>query len=380
MEEKRIALVLKTVGLEYDDRVRKEILTIQKLYPNIKFKIFVMLPDNVEREGVTDYGVPYKSVFLPARVKYPSGEKVFLKGWQFYKAIKKDLKNFDAVWTANLDSFFVTTFVKTKHLIWDLHELPYQLFGSGWKRWILKHALNRCEIVIHANPQRAQYMKSIHLVDDMSKHYAIRNYPNFEDIDSEYDEMYNNFVKWKGDRRCVYLQGLSVKGRAAYESVAAVMQELDLCAVVIGGYYQQAKDKLKEQYGEELERRIFFVGRVAQLKIPQYVKQCFMSLVFYENVRPNNWYCEANRFYQSVIMGLPVVVGANPPMKELVEKYGFGVSIDDDGTNVGKIVDGIHTVMSNYEQYMNNNKRNRDALIWSKQEGVFRDIIEKVFG
>ena len=57
-KERKIALVIKTEGLEYDDRVRKEILTVEKIYPNVKFKIFAMLPGNKEREGVTEYGTP----------------------------------------------------------------------------------------------------------------------------------------------------------------------------------------------------------------------------------------------------------------------------------------------------------------------------------
>lgn len=373
-----IALVIKTLGLEYDDRVRKEILSVQRLYPDIKFKIFAMLPDNKEAEGVTEYGVPYKSVFIPAREKYPSNTKVYLKGWQFYQAIRKDLKAFDAVWVANVDAFFVTTFVKTRHLLWDLHELPHQMFGSKWKRILLKHALNRCDVVVHANPQRAQYMKSIHLIDDMSKHYALRNYPNFEDVDTEYDDTYHSFVEWKNNRKCVYLQGLNTKVRAASESVEAVMRKEDLCAVVVGGFDPEIKQQLKDKYGEQLEQRVFFVGQIPQMKIPQYVQQCFMTLVFYTNVRPNNWYCESNRFYQAVIMGLPVVVGANPPMKEIVEKYGFGVSIDDDGSNVDKIVKGIDDVLHNYSQYKDNIIKNRNHLTWNSQDFVIKEIVDKL--
>jgi len=373
-----IALVLKTMGLEYDDRVRKEILSVQRLYPNVKFKIFALLPDNKETESVTDYGVPYKSLFIPALEKYPSSTKLYLKGWQFYQAVRKDLKSFDAVWVADVETFCVTTFVKTQHLLWDLHELPYQMFDSKWKRMLLKHTLNRCDVVVHANPQRAQYMKNLRLIDDMSKHYVLRNYPNVEDVDTEYDGAYHSFVEWKNGRKCVYLQGLHSRVRAASESVEAVMRKEDLCAVVVGGFNPEIKQQLKDKFGEQLEQRVFFVGKTPQMKIPQYVQQCFMALVFYTNVRPNNWYCEANRFYQAVIMGLPVVVGANPPMKEIVEKYGFGVSIDDDGTHVDKIVKGMEDVLHNYSQYKDNIIKNRNLLTWNRQDSVIKEIVDRL--
>ena len=117
---------------------------------------------------------------------------------------------------------------------------------------------------------------------------------------------------------------------------------------------------------------------ISQLKTPQYIKHCFMSLVFYKNTSPNNFYCEANRFYQAVIMGLPVLVGNNPTMKDLIEKYNFGLSIDDDGSNISVISDGIKTLMKNYEFFLQNNERYREELLWEKQEPVVRQIVDRI--
>ena len=377
--EIKIAIVIKTMGLEYDDRVRKEILTIERLFPSIKFKIFAMLPDNKAWEGVTEYGIPFKSVYIPARDKYSSAKKVYLKAYQFYKEVKKDLDAFDIVWAANIDASFVPMLYKSKRIVWDLHELPTPYLSNGLKKWILKYIFRRCKIVIHANPQRLDYLESIGVIDDKSKHYSIRNYPNFEDIDKEYDNTYKTFVEWRGSRKCVYLQGLNNSGRAAYESVVAILQIPDLVAIVIGGYDNEAKSRLVHEYGNEaLSKRIRFVGKIAQLKIPQYMKECYMSLVFYKNIRPNNYYCEANRFYQAVMMGLPVVVGSNPPMKKLVEQYGFGISIADDGGNIEKIKDGIDIVINNYDKYKFNVTSNPNTLSWNSQESCIVDIINNL--
>lgn len=375
MKEKKIAMVIKTDGLEFDDRVRKEILTTQKLFPNISFKIFVMYPENKETIGMTSYGVPYRSVYVPSRDKYPSAKKAALKSYEFYKAIKKELKEFDAVWCANDDTAMIVALADQKHLLWDLHELPSSMLGSLPKRWLLRYLLSRCKVVVHANPQREKYLENIGIITNPSKHYALRNFPNFEDKDTEYDETYQKFVAWRNDRKCVYLQGLNNDSRAAYESISAVLQIPQLAAVVVGNYDKESRQKLAEEYGEGLEKRVYFVGKIPQLKIPQYVEQCQLSLIFYKNVRPNNWYCEANRFYQSVIMGLPVVVGNNPSMREMVEQYGFGVSIDDDGKDIFKIKQGIETVLNNYDAYILKNEENRKRLLWDNQENRIREII-----
>ena len=379
-KEINIALVIKTEGLEYDDRVRKEILTIEKIYPNIKFKIFAMLPGNKEEEGMTKYGVPYKSLYIPARDKYPSASKTTLKAWQFYKAAKKEIKGYDAVWVANVDAAFVPMFLHHRRILWDLHELPLKFAVNWLMRQLLRYTFSRCKVVIHANPQRADYLANMGVIDDCEKHIALRNYPNFDDVDCDRDDLFKKFLKWKGERKCVYLQGLSEERRAAYESVAAVLKQGDLVAVVVGRMFPDSLERLKKDFGEDIiNKRILFVGKIAQLKIPQYVAECQMSLVFYKNVQPNNWFCEANRFYQSVILGLPVVTGNNPSMKELVDKYGFGVSIDNDGNNIDKIVAGMNQVLSNYDMYHQNTITYRNNLLWDNQEDVIKEIVDLLF-
>lgn len=372
----KVAMVIRTSGLEFDDRIRKEILTIQELFPNVKCKIFPMFDDNRSDEGISSYGVPYKSVHSPARDKYAQRTHLLRKSIDFYCSVKNDLKGFDAVWCGDYHTFMIAALCGNKNLLWDLHELPSMLLGNPLKQLFLKYIFSRCKCVVHANPQRIDYLKSRGVVTEPSKHYALRNYPNFEDVDTEYDEKYHSFVEWKGDRKCVYLQGLNDDSRAAYESVKAVLSLPDLTAVVVGRIDDDSKTRLEKEYGDELDKRIMFVGKIAQMKIPQYVKECFTTLVFYKNVRPNNWYCEANRFYQSVIMGLPVVVGHNPSMKELIDKYHFGVSIDDDGRIIEKIIKGLEDVIEYYEELRINNEKYKGNLLWDSQNETMKRIVE----
>ena len=371
----KVALVIKTSGLEYDDRVRKEILTIKRLYPMIDFEIFVMLPENKKYDGVTSYGIPYHAVYIPAREKYTSATHLLLKAYQFFSVIKKDLKRFDAVWCADIETFVVALLVKTKKLLWDLHELPSALLGNPIKKYILHIIIKKCKVVIHANEDRLNHLHELGVDFGKSKQFVLRNYPNFEEIDVEYDEKYYNFLKWLNGRRCVYLQGLNELSRAPWESVYSILKTPDLCAVVVGNFDNVVKQQLEKEFGKELNDRIFFTGKIIQLKIPQYVKLCCFSMIFYKNVSPNNYYCEANRFYQSVILGLPVIVGNNPSMRCLVEKYGFGISIDDDGSDVKQISDAIENLLTNYDYFIKKNQRASKELLWDSQEDVMRLIV-----
>lgn len=374
----KIALAIMTSGLEYEDRVRKEIHSILKVYPNVEFKIFAALPENKEYEGVTSFGIPFKSLFLPSRVKYPSGEKTMYKAYDFYKVIKKDLRDYDAVWCGDYHTVMIALLCRHKPVLWDLHELPSMLLGNCIKKMMLRKVFANCKVVVHANSQRIEYVQKQGCITDPAKHFALRNYPNFEDVDSEFDDKYKAFVEWKGKRDCVYLQGLNDSSRADRESINAVLKTSDLVAVVVGRFSDETKSALENRWGKEtMANRVYFVGKLPQLKIPQYVAQCITSLVFYKNVRPNNYYCEANRFYQSVILGLPVVVGNNPPMRELVEKYNFGVVAQTDGKDEEAIVIALNQVINNRVMYQKSIEQNKLFITWNQQENVIKQIMEK---
>ena len=377
---KKIALLLYTSGLDYDDRIRKEILTIRKIYPGVSFKIFAV-EHNINRavSGETSYGVPYRIPFLKTREKYASGTHTLAKAWDFYKCVRQDLREFDAIWCADIETFLFVLFTHRKPILWDLHELPAPFMNSSAMKMLFKHLERKCRVMVHANKARLDLLDKIGLISNRKKHYVLRNYPQFNEIDTEYDELYHRFDSWLGDRRCVYLQGLNGSGRAAYESVKAVLSTAELNAVVVGGFDKEAHKQLESEFGETLAKRVFFTGMVKQLKTPQYIKRCFMSLVFYKNTSPNNFYCEANRFYQNIINGNPVVVGNNPPMRELVEKYGFGVSIDDDGSDIEKIRAGIAELLTKYNELKSNIEKNKHHLLWDSQDDTHKCIIEKLF-
>lgn len=369
-----IALVLYTSGIDYDDRIRKEIQSIKKMYSNIDFKIFAVEPKNREEEGVTSYGVSYRIPYLRSRDKYASGTHTIQKAWDFYKTIKKDLKTFDAVWCADPETFIFVLMLRGKPIAWDLHELPLAFMGNSMMKMLFKYLEKKCDVMVHANEPRLKYLEKIGMVKHPEKQFVLRNYPQFNEIDTEYDEAYNEFVKWLGDDKCVYLQGIVNASRADMESIQAVLAIPNLKAVVVGGIQSKRMEEFKQRFGEDvLAERIYFTGKIKQLKTPQYIRKCCIALVFYKNTSPNNWYCEPNRLFQNVVNGNPVVVGNNPPMKEFVEANHYGVSVDTDGSDVEEIVKGIKNVLNNSNDYKNFHIN--DAL-WNKQNGVIDEIMK----
>ncbi len=376
----KIALVLYTHGLDYDDRIRKEMLSVMALYPNVSFKIFAVEPENREEGGVTSYGVPYRIPYLKTRDMYPSASHTLAKAIDFYKSIKKELKEFDAVWCADIETFLFVLLVSGKPILWDHHELPLFFVNNPLKKPLFKFLERKVKVMIHANQARLDYLTAQGMINHPEKQYILRNYPQFNEIDSEYDETYHSFTTWLNDKKCVYLQGIVDEKRADVESIEAVLSVPGLKAVVVGKTRPELKDILLKKHSEnELEERLFFTGRIKQLKTPQYIRKCFMSLAFYKNVSPNNWYCEPNRLFQNLINGNPVVVGDNPPMKELVEKYGVGVSAETDGSDIDAIIRAIEQVITKYDSIKQNIAFNEKQWLWNIQDNTIANIITSLF-
>ena len=372
----KIALVLYTRGIDYDDRVRKEVNSIQELYPNVKFKIFAVEAKNREESGITSYGVPYRIPFLKSREKYPSGTHTLVKAWDFYKSIRKDLKSFDAIWCADPETFLFVLLISGKPILWDLHELPMALMGNPVKKALFQLLEWKCKVMVHANEERLNYLHKLGFVKQMEKQFYLRNYPQFNEIDSEYDETFHSFKEWKEESKCVYLQGIADEKRADVESIAAVLSFPEMKGVVVGRILPERMKAFKQKFGEDILRnRLFFTGQIKQLKTPQYIKECFLSLVFYKNVNPNNWYCEPNRLFQSIINGIPVIVGENPPMKDLVEKFQVGVCADTDGGNQEKITKAMMQAMQRYDYLKENLEKSEGDLLWDSQNEMIGKIV-----
>lgn len=376
-KEYKVALVIYTSSLDYDDRIRKEMVSIKKLYPNVKFNIFALYYENKAEEGVTAYGVPYRVYSLKSREKYPSDTHLLAKSWEFFRVVKPELKSFDAIWVADFHVFLFALLLHGKPMLWDLHELPMAIMGKSWGRALFRYIERKMRVIIHANEPRRDYMASLGMVKQSQKHYVLRNYPDFNEIDSDYDETYFKFEKWLGDSKCVYIQGIQGKDRANIESTSAVLEVPELKLIVVGRTNQTLKEQLVAKYGKQtIEERVFFTGMIKQLKTPQYIRKCVMSLIFYKKTEMNNWFCEPNRLFQNVNNGNPVVVGNNPPLKEIVDNYGVGECAGTDGCDQNKITVAIKKVLNNLEEYKRNLEAAKGNWLWGSQETTISRIME----
>ena len=220
--------------------------------------------------------------------------------------------------------------MRKKIIIWDLHEIPALFLKSRLAIKLFHHLENKCETIIHANTFRLNYLIKHGLVAQRDKHLSLRNYPDRTFIESTLiSDSHSEIKDWLNGSKYVYLQGISSPQRHPYNSIASIIEATDLKIIVTAGKLDDKTHKmLIERYGINLfNERVYFTGMLDQLFTPYVIKNALFSMVFYKTSTPNGRFCEANRFYQSLVFGVPVICGCNEPMKDIIEKYNCGISI-----------------------------------------------------
>lgn len=360
---KKIAVIVKTTGLEYDDRVRK----VSKALSNkFEVRIFVLLDNNLKSKGVTSYGIEFESVKLTSRKILPNAKFLSIKVIEFYLKLRNKLKSYDYIWANEEDTFIFPLLAKKNTFIWDLHEI-HSFFLSGYKRYIYQYIERKSLKIVHANPERINYLINNSLIQLPEKHAYVHNYPDRVFVNSqEKAPFYNKFVSWLADEEYIYIQGINGEDRFPYNTLSSIMDKTNYKIIVVGKIEPNSLKLLQNNYKEILNTRVYFAGMVDQLSIPTLLKNARYTIVLYEITKPNNRYCEANRLYQAISLGVPVIVGINDTMANLV-KNKFGIVLNSDGNDINELYKAISQLKENYREYKSNCVSNSKNYIWKDE-------------
>lgn len=362
-----------TMGLEYDDRIRKEMFSM-RLLTDAEFKIFAFHHDNHSETGVLSYGVPYELI----TIKGKGGKKGFIhqlrKEYDFYNQIAPKVKDFDILWIVCDQPFFFPLFSKQK-MVWDLHEIPYLITGSTLKNLIFHRMEQRCPVIVHANQERLNYLIRQNIVKLPNKHLVLRNYPDHSWMAQAETQTksYTKFKQWIGNNEYIYVQGLNNKGRYPIETLSAIMEARCIKAVILGKVSDDFMKEFTIQYPDYTEH-IYFAGQVIQAETAPFISHCKFSIVFYSTDFPNNRYCEPNRMFQCMAFGKPVIVGCNEPLKNVVNQYGNGIVLDSDGRMVEETTKAILTMTESYNHFAEKASQAKNSFVWEDQTDVFTSI------
>lgn len=382
----KIISIINTSGLIYDDRLLKEVETFKN--NKIEVRIIAFEKKNKKGEGFNN-SIPYKTLRMLTRRWFPKPKHFLgLKAFEFtFKLFYEILKHRrDILWFHNMEMMGIVSIALVmkkmgyfKGVIWDQHEFPVQEIRKSYAKRIYEWCCLNCDFVIFANESRVKYMETL-LPSLKGQISIINNFPTIDVAQRAQHYLNSDIIEWLGGNSYILFQGVAKKGRMIMECSKAVKEIGELKLVIVGPIEDIIRQEIVELFGEEFKERVYVVGMVPQEELYNYLDNCLMSLVFYKNENINNWLCEPNRFYQAMCRKKPIVCGANPPMKDAINKFKCGYALENnDGSDYNEIKKGILYVLNNNESIINQMELIYSKLTWEANEPVFQTIFNRYF-
>lgn len=379
-------MIIKTNNINIDYRVNKECNTLLK--QKLKIKIFSLESDNKSRKGITSYNVPYKSTRLLSRRIFPQRKFLAIKSFEFYiKIFFFVLANRSKIiWLHDMHVHGVVPFLILlrkwgfiKNIIWDQHELPNEkLLKKKLNHNMIRYGIRKCNTVIGANIERINYLAKRLKLEETNNFVSIENYVDRQFMNYPKKELPGEILEWLGsDKYIISLSANLNPKRYLNELIGAIIQDNKFKIIIVGGFTNEDKRKLINEYGKELiHSRCYFTGFLPQMEVIKYLDHAYASAMFYSHDIMNNKLCAPNRLYQSLSRGTPVITGSNPPMRRVIKQHKCGIIIESDGQSIKEIVIGLNKIEVDYQSIKGSTEKARNYFTWELQEDKLIKIVK----
>ena len=359
-----VVMIIKTPALEFDDRLRKEIVTCRQMGFDVSVRC--VLDTNSSTSGFTWLRSPFRSYRLWSRRILPSHSFVWLHVLEF--AMRLLLSNGGlfsrpdracvqrVIWLHDPVLLPVVPLAalsrvcrRCTSIVWDQHELP----PESWirhtiARKILKWAMALPDHLVCANAARVDYLKGKGIIYPQQRTLVVNNYADIEYATQPVVRLENDLLSWLDDEPYLLLQGGGSVLRNVESVLAAILSNEwpNVKVVIVGGYDKKLFEQAYQKNPKRFDQLIWLQGMVPQMDLARFADHAIGSLILYRASSPNQVYCEPNRLYQALCRGTPVIVGNNPPMVEVVSATGAGLILDDDGSNPLGIIKAVQKLLT----------------------------------
>lgn len=379
-----LIMLIKTTGLEYDNRLAKECLTLKQL--GCSLKIVVLEYANAKKHGITGDGIPYRAIRLVARKALPRGRVLAIKMFEMYVKFIPELlrERVRIVWLHNIEmaglipvAWILRRLGLVKRIVWDQHELPpSKMLSKRLGRFALKILVAACDAIVVANKERRDLLL-LHLGERFRRRFhVLENFADKAFVSLPQGVLPLELTEWLDGQPFILAQGGANPGRHLEELVEAMLRMGNVRLVVVGPYQPQKLDELRLRWGEQLMDYVYFTGLVPQTELVDYIDNALASVILYAQSSENSRLCAPNRLYQALARGIPVLVGSNPPMASVVQRMGCGEVLPDDGEDVRGLLLGIQNVMANAQVYKERAQAVRSHFMWEEQITTLAAIVD----
>ena len=271
---------------------------------------------NSETE-IVHFGIP---------AKYSGGIKANFKGLLLFQMriirwLFRHRREYDAVHAFDFDTGFASMIcckLLRKKLIYHVldyyaegHILPGRLLNSIIEFFEIRVINSANATVICTEKRKEQIRKA-----SPRKLYIIHNTPDsVQQMDTSFQV--NGCT---GKLKLVYVGVLS-RMRLLKETVE-VVSKMDDVEMHIGGFgeYEDWMQKAAEQYSN-----VFFYGKLQYSETLALEKQCDIMMAVYDPSIRNHKYAAPNKFYESIMLGKPIIMAYDTGHDDIITKNDIGI-------------------------------------------------------
>lgn len=324
-------------------------------------------------------------VYSFTRGTNPSNEnsKVFNGNYLFFiaKAIKfaKEIHNIDVLLLDNrratIPGLFIRKNCKPKIVIQDCREL-YLIdevkhlrgkIGCVFESIMIK----KSDVVICANKERAQIMhEKYNLKNEPISYENLRKLEySSEDAKAIQQEKFSHYFA-DNEVRIISSSGCSISrtNDVLVENLQFVKRKCHL--FLVGEYSEKEKDLIDRIHLNEEKDKVSILGRLNQDELKYLISQCHIGIVNYGQYDTNNKLCASGKIYEFLYEGIPVVTTTNPPLVNICQEWGIGISDD-------RYYDGINQIIDDYDLFKQKVSCFINQETVEKNDVVFIEILKK---
>ncbi|WP_323594868.1 glycosyltransferase [Aliarcobacter butzleri] len=298
-------------------------------------------------------------------------------------------KKIDLIHAHDLNSLpiaYIISLIKRVPFIYDSHELWSQSHHSISSKLILnivslmeKFFAKRATKIITVSDSIKGYLEKYFCVSDIE---VIRNIPSYTHI-GNYNLLREQYNLSNEIKICLY-QGMISEHRGVSLIVKSAIEVCKNNNNVVffflgdGEHLDTFKKLIKEN---ELEEKVFFLGRIEQDQLLKYTMSADIGIHAISNTCLNHDYCLPNKIFEYLHSNLVLVVTNLFELSKFIEENKIGLTFTDN--NSFDLETKINELLANetlYLEYKNNVKNLATKLTWSneylKLRNIYKDLLE----
>lgn len=283
--------------------------------------------------------VPIVRFTIPA--KFGSGMKSLLPLSKFQLAVSKWLRQhkneYDVIHAFDFDTGLVAKSAAKKYrkkLVYhlldfyvDSHGLQNKRLGKIIKKLEFK-VINCADVSIICTEKRRDQIKG----SSPKKLIIVHNTPQY-DVGGE-----DNF-QIRGSREKIKIVYVGIlAGSRFIREIADLVSKDERFEFHIGGFGNM--QSTLEEYDSKFEN-IFFYGKLAYNQTLALERACDIMTAIYDPAIPNHRYAAPNKFYESLMLGKPVIMVRGTGFDEILEQNQNGILIDFSSESLANALDKL---------------------------------------